>query len=103
MNSNNTDEDNYWALVEAFVESANQAMETLDMGIVSAALLNAAARFNAYVLAASSLDANEFAEDLPDTTNYLTGRYRDLLKEHLEDYKENYKKYIRTDADAVGD
>jgi hypothetical protein len=29
--------------------------------------------------------------------NYLTGRYRDFLKEHMDDYRENYKTYIRAD------
>ena len=88
--SDKNDDDIFWDLVEKFIEQANDACEDADPGIVSAALINATARFNAFVVAQSSLDKNEFAEDVEGTTNYLTGRYRDFLKEHMEDYRENY-------------
>lgn len=88
------DEDLYWGQVEAFINQANEACDVADPGIVAAALLNAAARFNAFVLAHASLDKNEFAEDVEGTTNYLTGRFRDHLKEHMEDYRENYTALI---------
>jgi len=92
--SDKSDDDLFWGLVEKFIEQANEACEDADPGIVSAALLNAAARFNAFVVAQSSLDKNEFAEDVEGTTNYLSGRYRDFLKEHMEDYRENYTALI---------
>lgn len=92
--ANKNDDDLFWDWVEKFIEQANSACDNTDPGIVSAALMNAAARFNAYVVAQSSLDKNEFAEDVEGTTNYLTGRYRDFLKEHMEDYRENYTTLI---------
>jgi hypothetical protein len=92
--STKTDDDIFWEWVEKFIDQANTACDSADPGIVSAALMNAAARFNAYVVAQSSLDKNEFAEDVEGTTNYLTGRYRDFLKEHMEDYRENYATLI---------
>lgn len=92
--SNKSDDDLFWELVEKYIDQANDDCETADPGIVSAALMNAAARFNAYVVAQSSLDKNEFAEDVEGTTNYLTGRYRDFLKEHMDDYRENYTALI---------
>ncbi len=88
------DEDIYWGQVEAFISQANEACDAADPGIVAAALLNAAARFNSFVVAHSSLDKNEFAEDVEGTTNYLTGRFRDHLKEHMDDYRENYTALI---------
>lgn len=92
--SEKNDDDLFWELVEKFIEQANEACEDADPGIVSAALMNAAARFNAFVVAQSSLDKTEFAEDVEGTTNYLSGRYRDFLKEHMEDYRENYTTLI---------
>lgn len=88
------DEQLFWDLVESFIQKANDACDAADPGIVSAAMLNAAARFNAFVVAHSSLDKNEFAEDVENSVNYLTGRYRDFLKEHMEDYRENYRQLI---------
>jgi hypothetical protein len=92
--SDKSDDDLFWEVVEKFIEQANEACEDADPGIVSAALMNAAARFNAFVVAQSSLDKTEFAEDVEGTTNYLSGRYRDFLKEHMEDYRENYTTLI---------
>lgn len=92
--SEKNDDDLFWGLVEAFIEQANDACDAADPGIVSAALMNAAARFNAFVVAQSSLDKNEFTEDVEGTTNYLSGRYRDFLKEHMQDYSENYSTLI---------
>lgn len=92
--STKTDDDIFWELVEKFIDQANTACDNADPGIVSAALINATARFNAFVVAQSSLDKNEFAEDVEGTTNYLTGRYREFLKEHMEDYRENYTALI---------
>jgi hypothetical protein len=92
--SEKNDDDIFWGLVETFIEQANEACDDADPGIVSAALMNAAARFNAFVVAQSSLDKNEFAEDVEGTTNYLSGRYRDFLKEHMDDYRENYTTLI---------
>lgn len=90
----NQDENQFWSLVETFIEKANDACDSVDPGIVSAALLNATARFNAFVVAHSSLDKNEFAEDVDDSIHYLTGRYRDFLKEHMNEYRENYSQLI---------
>ncbi len=92
--SDKSDDDLFWELVEKFIEQANNACEEVDPGIVSAALMNATARFNTFVVAQSSLDKNEFAEDVEGTTNYLSGRYRDFLKEHMEDYRANYTSLI---------
>ena len=83
MSSTKTDDDIYWDLVEHFIESANQACAETDPGIVAAALMNAAARFNSFSVAQASLDKHEFAEDVEGTTNYLSGRFRDFLKEHM--------------------
>lgn len=92
--STKTDEDIFWELVEKFIDEANSACDQADPGIVSAALMNATARFNAFVVAQSSLDKNEFAEDVDGTTQYLSGRFREFLKEHMEDYRENYTTLI---------
>ena len=99
MSENNPDAI-FWNQVEAFIQQANDACDQADPGVVSAALLNAAARFNAYVVASSSLDRIEYAADVDETLNYLTGRYRDFLREHLEDYRDNYKTYIRADDEG---
>ena len=96
----NQEEAQFWDLVDNFITHANEACDNLDPGLVSAALLNAAARFNAFVVASSSIDRKEYIEEIDSAQNYLTGRYRDLVRDNLDDYRENYKVYIRPDEDA---
>ena len=91
------DEKQFWDLVDAFIENANGACDDLDPGIVSAALLNAAARFNAFVVASSSLDRKEYIDEIESAQKYLTGRYAELVRNNLDDYRDNYKVYIRPD------
>ena len=94
---NSNEEKQFWDLVDQFIQQANEACDQQDPGAVSAALLNAAARFNAFVVANASLDRKEFIEEMESAQQYLTNRYRELVKENLEDYRENYKVFIRAD------
>lgn len=90
----NKEDDQFWDLVDAFIEQANKACDDLEPGAVSAALLNAAARFNAFVVASSSIDRKEYIEEIESAQKYLTGRYAELVRNNLDDYRENYKIYI---------
>lgn len=92
-----TEDDKFWDLVDAFIEKANDACDEADPGIVSAALLNAAARFNAFVVASSSIDRKEYIDEIESAQKYLTGRYHELVRNNLDDYRDNYKTYIRPD------
>ena len=93
----NAEENQFWDLVDAFIQQANDSCETLDPGMVSAALLNASARFNAFVVASSSLDRKEYIDEIESAQKYLTGRYAELVRNNLDDYRDNYKTYIRPD------
>lgn len=95
-NSNNTDQA-FWDLAEQFIDRANGACAEQDPSLVSAALLEAAARFNAFAVAAASLDRKAFIEDMEPSLRFLSNRYRERLDEHLQDYRENYKRHIGTD------
>ncbi len=97
MTQNTELETRYWDLVDQLIDQANSACEHLDPSAVSAALLNAAARFNAFAVATASLDRNEFTEEIEPAIQHLSGRYRELLRDNLEDYREHYKVYIRPD------
>ncbi|WP_111641536.1 DUF3144 domain-containing protein [Marinimicrobium alkaliphilum] len=93
----------FWNQVDAFIEQANQACEAQEPSAVSAALLQAAARFNAFVVAASSIDRKEYIVEMEPSLNYLTDNYRQLLRDNLEDYREHYKIYIQAARDAETD
>lgn len=89
------DEEALWALVDHFIEQANEAVgEAQDPALVSAALLQASARFNAFVVAASSIDRKEYTEEMAPALDFLSNQFREQLASDLEDYREHYKVYI---------
>lgn len=93
-------DDAFWTLVEQFIELANEAPESLGLTEVGGAMLCAAARFNAYALAASSVDKAAFKEDLSQSLSDYTGQFKRLLAEDLEDYANHYKTLIGNQDEA---
>lgn len=94
QDSPKTDEDAFWSFVESLIEHSNTASQTTDPGIISSALLYAAARFNAYQVAGTSEDRKALKEDKDEIISRLTGEYKKRFADHLEDYIENYKDYF---------
>ncbi len=94
---NEAEEQQYWDLVEQFIENANTACDTLEPGVVGAALLQAAARYNAFIVASASLDRKEFIADIEPSQLHLSAAFSENLTADLEDYRENYKVYMRSE------
>lgn len=87
----------FWNLAEHFIEQANAALEDSDPGKIAAAMLYAATRFNAFVVASASVDRKEYIADMDDTMDYLSKQFRHMLGDNLRDFKDNYKVYIKHD------
>jgi hypothetical protein len=87
----------FWDLTEQFIELANQSLQQADAGKIGAAMLYAATRFNAFVVASSSVDKAEFIADADETMDYLSKQFRQMLGDNLRDFKDNYKVYIKHD------
>ncbi|MDX9988968.1 MULTISPECIES: DUF3144 domain-containing protein [Thiothrix] len=85
----------FWELAEQFIEMANQSLETADAGKIGAAMLFAATRFNAFVVASASIDRAEFAADMDESMDYLSKQFRHMLGDNLRDFRDNYKVYIK--------
>jgi hypothetical protein len=61
---------------------------------VSASLLYAASRFNAFIVASNAIDAEEMRRDSERAVDYFTEQFRKMLSENLNDHIENFEKYI---------
>jgi hypothetical protein len=85
----------FWELAEQFIEMANHSLENADPGKIGAAMLFAATRFNAFVVASASLDRAEFTADMDESMDYLSKQFRQMLGDNLRDFKDNYKVYIK--------
>ena len=76
----------FWDLVDKFVDVANEETDQQHAGTVNDALLYAAARFSAHIVAVSSEDRKAFKEDKEDVLNHVTDQFRTMLEDNLEDY-----------------
>ena len=88
----NSDEDKkFREMADAFIAVANKQSKNENPGMVSASFLYAAARFNIFIVAASSGSANEFVSKKEDSLDALMAEYKKMLEDHFENYKENFE------------
>ena len=82
-------------LVDAMVELANQATDkSLEPGEAHQAMMFAAARYGAFIVAASSESKEDFEQDKLDARNFYMDQFRQLSNENFDDYLANYKTYL---------
>ena len=74
-------------MADAFIELANKYGEQGAVGKVSSALLFAAARYNAFYVAAVENISLENEQDV--AMQYFTEQYQKMLHDNFEDYKGN--------------
>ena len=77
-------------LSNAFIALANQKLTSDNHTQVSMALLAAAARFNAHVVAAACGSADRARAEAPKATAFLVGHFEKSLASNLGDYIANY-------------
>lgn len=82
-------------LSNAFLALANQKLTQDNHTQVSMALLAAAARFNAHVVAAACGSAEQARAEAPKATAFLVGQFERSLTSNLNDYIANYEESAR--------
>jgi hypothetical protein len=75
---------------DEIIHLANGQLEDVGPGKVSASLLYAAARFNAYVAAINAGSRPEMARTRQETIDHFVGQYRAMLEENHDDYAAHY-------------
>jgi len=84
----------FWRLADSFINLANDHYQKDGDGRVGYAMLYAAARFNAFIVATTAGDKAELATEKDPATDYFTDQYRKMFSENLEDYHSNYEQYL---------
>ena len=86
----------FWNRADEIIAVANGQLQSSTVGKVSASLLYAAARFNAFNTANSAIDLKEMKKSKDEAIDYFTGQYRKVLEENLADYIDNFDRYRET-------
>lgn len=92
--SNNDVDSAFWDRADDVIHLANEQCETVQRSKVSASLLYAAARFNAFIVAGKANSAEEMKQDREEAVQYFVEQYRKMLVENLDDYIENFSEYV---------
>ena len=84
----------FYERADAHIELSNSQVEAMSRGKVSASMLYAAARFNAWVTACGFQNATQMREAREETLTYFVAQYESMLGENLDDYIENFESYM---------
>lgn len=90
-----TDDQQFWQLIDKFIQHANEQGQASGAApqVAGAALMFAAARFNAYVLARSAANAEQFRTNVPGALEYFRQQFDKMMTENMDDYAANFEKY----------
>lgn len=88
-------DEGFWARADAHINLANAQCDSISAGKVSASLLYAASRFNAFVVAAQLSSAEELRDRRQEALEYFTSEFRKMLEENLDDHIDHFEDYIR--------
>ena len=85
----------FFKRTDAFIKVANELTSDHDLGKVSASMLYAAARFNAFIVASSAESKEEADKNKVEAIEYFTSQYRSMLLANMNDYIEKYDEYLK--------
>ena len=90
-------DDTFYDRADAHIDLSNsQISEQYGRGKVSASMMFGLARFNSWVSASGWNSQTEMEESKEETIEYFVAEYRKMLEENMNDYIENFDKYMQS-------
>lgn len=80
---------------DAHIHLSNTQTTDADRGSVSASMMFATARFNAWLSASSFQSGEQMAEKRGEAINYFVSQYKMMLQENLDEYINNFERYMQ--------
>lgn len=78
-------------VADAFIDLANEQIESAPKENVGMALLFAASRFNAFVVASHCKTLDRYESDRKKAIEFFSKEYLRMLEENLEDYRRAFE------------
>ena len=78
---------------------ANEQLAEVSQGQVSASMMYACARFNAWVSATGRDSAKDLKGAYGETIEYFVAQYRKMLVKNLDDFVANFADYMESGAE----
>ena len=86
----------FYDRADAHIHLSNAQVADIPPGKVSASMMYATARFNAYVSWIGFDDPTDMATERDETVRYFVEQFQIMLEENLDDYITNFHKYRQT-------
>ncbi len=83
----------FYDRADAHIDLANSQIGDVGSGKVSASMMYATARFNAWLSARGSDSAAEMGERRQEYIQYFLDEYKKMLEENMDDYIQNFDAY----------
>lgn len=90
-------DDKFYDRADAHIHLSNSQRDDTTSGKVSASMMYATARFNAWVSACGPESGDELAGQKDEVIGYFVKEYRAMLEENLDDYIRNFDRYMKPD------
>jgi hypothetical protein len=84
----------FFQRADEYIDVANQQATQANRGKVSASMMFATARFNAWVSASGTESGEDLASVKQEALDYFLEEYRKMLEENLDEYIEHFDKYM---------
>lgn len=92
--SNNTPSPEFWNRANAVINLSNDQCDAVDPGEVGASTMFASARFNAFLVARSTGNAENMKAEKERALEYFTDQFRKMMEDNLDDFAANIDKYL---------
>jgi hypothetical protein len=87
-------DEKFFDRADAHISVSNEQLKDISPGKVSASMMYAASRFNAWWTACGFLSADDMAARRDENIDYFMQEYRLMLEENMDDYITNFDKYM---------
>lgn len=87
-------DDDFYKRADAHIHIANEQIEKVGRGKVSASMMYATARFNSWISACKAESGDDLVEGKEKIIEYFVEQYREMLTENLDEYAKNFDKYM---------
>lgn len=90
-------DDKFYERADAHIHLSNDQIGDVTSGKVSASMMYATARFNAWLSACGFSDAKAMQDLRDENIEYFVDQYRKMLIENIDDYIDNFDSYMNTE------
>jgi hypothetical protein len=94
-------DEGFFKRADAHIDVANDQLKDASRGKVSASLMYATARFNAWVTACTADSGEDLQNHRDETIDYFVAQYRKMLEENLDDYIANFERFMRREGNGA--